>query len=120
MTATVQERLAAFRADRDEIERAVLPLATSLDGRGFSFQASLHGLELQVGGYARLESGDSAWLGQVLSLRLDQREITAGGGGPPPGPPPPGGGADPGGARPPVPHPARAPAAAPAGAGRAQ
>src|SRR4051794_41922709 len=84
MTATVQERLAAFRADRDEIERAVLPLATSLDGRGFSFQASLHGLELQVGGYARLESGDSAWLGQVLSLRLGQPEITAGGGAPPP------------------------------------
>jgi len=77
MAATVQERLAAFRADRYELERSVLPLATSLDGRRFSFQASLHGLELQVGGYARLEAGDSAWLGQVLGLRLEQRELSA-------------------------------------------
>src|SRR4029079_7822177 len=53
-------------------------LATARDARRSSFQPSLHGLELQVGGYARLEAGDSAWLGQVLGLRLEPRELSAG------------------------------------------
>src|SRR4051794_28011389 len=75
MAPTVQERLEAFRADREELERSVLPLATSLDGRRFSFQASLYGLELQVGGYAVLEAGESAWLAQVLGVGLEHREV---------------------------------------------
>ena len=33
-----------YRDARRELEASVLPLATSLDGRRFSFQASLHGL----------------------------------------------------------------------------
>jgi hypothetical protein len=32
----------------------VLPLATSVDGRSFTFQASLYSLQLQVGSYATL------------------------------------------------------------------
>ena len=52
---------------------AILPLATSLDGRQFSFQASLHDLELQAGGYVVLESDGPPRLGQVVSLRLATR-----------------------------------------------
>ena len=36
---------------REGAERSVLPLATSIDGRSFSFQASLYDLEFRVGGY---------------------------------------------------------------------
>ena len=36
----LEERIEAFRAGRRELERAVLSLATSIDGRRFSFQAS--------------------------------------------------------------------------------
>ena len=50
--------LERFRAVRRSLEEAVLPLATSLDGRRFTFQASLHGLELQLGGYVVIEHGD--------------------------------------------------------------
>ena len=49
-------QLESFREARRDIEASVLPLATSVDGRRFSFQASLHGLELQAGGYAVLET----------------------------------------------------------------
>jgi uncharacterized protein len=70
MTA-VSERLQAYRAQREELERSILPLATSLDGRQFSFQASLHELDLQAGGYVMLESDGSARLGQITGLRLE-------------------------------------------------
>jgi uncharacterized protein len=38
-----------FRSLRRALEEEILPLATSVDGRRFSFQASLHGLTLQPG-----------------------------------------------------------------------
>ena len=69
-------RLARFRSVRREIESAVLPLATSIDGRRFSFQASLHGLELRLGGYVVLAQDGIEQLGQILALELDQREGT--------------------------------------------
>jgi uncharacterized protein len=69
-------RLARFRALRRELEAAVLPLAESIDGRRFSFQASLHGLGLRLGGYVVLEHEDGDRLGQVLALELDQRDGT--------------------------------------------
>ena len=53
------------------MEASVLPLATSVDGRRFTFQASLYGLELQSGGYAVLDDGGTPRLGQVVSLELD-------------------------------------------------
>jgi len=43
-------QLDSFREARRELETSVLPLATSVDGRRFVFQASLHGLQLQAGG----------------------------------------------------------------------
>ena len=62
--------LERFRAVRRSLEEAVLPLATSLDGRRFTFQASLHGLELQLGGYVVIEQGERSEFGQVLDLSL--------------------------------------------------
>jgi hypothetical protein len=64
----------AVRSLRRGIEEAILPLATSVDGRGFSFQASLHGLELELGSYVVLEHGDERRLGQVVTLELARGE----------------------------------------------
>ena len=50
---------------RQELEQAVRPTASSVDGRRFTFQCSLHGLELQPGGYVTI--GEDL-LGQVHAL----------------------------------------------------
>jgi uncharacterized protein len=69
MSATaVKQGLERFRAVRRELEASVLPLASSLDGRRFTFQASLHGLELRLGGYVVVEHEGGSRLGQVLAL----------------------------------------------------
>jgi len=61
-----------YRRIRSELERGVLPLATSVDGRQFTFQASLHQLQLQTGGYVVLEDeGGDRRLGQILTMRPD-------------------------------------------------
>ncbi len=65
-------QVASFREARRNLEASVLPLATSVDGRRFSFQASLHGLQLQIGGYVVLEGDGNPRLGQVLNLELDE------------------------------------------------
>jgi hypothetical protein len=52
----LDSRLEEYRDLRRDLERAIVPLATSVDGRRFAFQASLHGLELQAGGYVVLEA----------------------------------------------------------------
>ena len=65
------ESLERYRAARRELEASVLPLATSVDGRRFGLQASLHALELRLGGYVVLGEGR---LGQVLALEMDVRE----------------------------------------------
>jgi uncharacterized protein len=82
------QQIDSFRQARQEMEESVLPLATSVDGRRFTFQASLHGLELRSGAYAMLDDGGTPRLGQVLSVELHQQlgaELTlpaAGHGGP--------------------------------------
>ena len=65
-------QLESFREARRNLEASVLPLATSVDGRRFSFQASLHGLQLQIGGYVVLEGDGIRRFGQVFTLELDQ------------------------------------------------
>ena len=65
---SLQGRLAEFRALRHEIEANVLALATSVDGRRFTFQAPLEPLELRAGGYVELQTPAGHWLGQLLSL----------------------------------------------------
>lgn len=78
---TLVDRTAEFRALRRSIEESILPLATSVDGRRFELQASLHGLELQVGGYVVLEGEDGRRLGQVVALelvRVEGSEVSTG------------------------------------------
>ena len=52
----IDRRLEEFRAVRERIEASILPLATSVDGRSFTFQASLHGLDLQPGELVQVRS----------------------------------------------------------------
>jgi DNA helicase HerA-like ATPase len=83
VSSRFDEQAVEFRAVRRQIEEAILPLATSIDGRRFEFQASLHGLELEVGGYVALESDEGKRLGQVVALelaRVDGSEMTSGDG----------------------------------------
>ena len=65
-------QLESFREARRNLEASVLPLATSVDGRRFSFQASLHDLPFQIGGYVVLEGDGIPRLGQVLTLEQDR------------------------------------------------
>jgi hypothetical protein len=73
---TVQTALAEYRDVREQLERSILPLATSVDGRRFTFQTSLHDLELEAGGYVVLEGDGDARLGQLLSLEFGSDEGT--------------------------------------------
>jgi hypothetical protein len=73
----IRASLEEYRSRREALEAAVLPLATSVDGRRFSFQTSLHGLELEAGGYVVIDARGSSRLGQLLSLELDQQDATA-------------------------------------------
>jgi uncharacterized protein len=67
-----------YRGMREALEASILPLATSVDGRRFGFQVSLHELELQAGGYVAIETGGAVpLLGQVLSLGLHREDATA-------------------------------------------
>ena len=68
------DQVTRWRETRRSLEESVLPLATSLDGRRFEFQASLHGLELQAGGYAVLEDDTTRRLGQVIDVQRMQAD----------------------------------------------
>ena len=73
----VDASLEEYRGTRDALEAAVLPLATSIDGRRFNFQVSLHGLELETGGYVAIEERGPTRLGQLLSLELRHQDVAA-------------------------------------------
>jgi len=68
----VQEQLSAYRVLRRELEQAVLPLASSLDGLTFELQASLYDLPYRCGGYVVLESQSGSRLGQVVDLEMSR------------------------------------------------
>jgi DNA helicase HerA-like ATPase len=68
--------LAEYRDVREQLERSILPLATSVDGRRFTFQTSLHDLELEAGAYVVLEGGGGDRLGQLLSLDFGSDDAT--------------------------------------------
>jgi uncharacterized protein len=74
--AQLDSAIEDYRALRESLERSVLSLATSVDGRGFVFQASLHGLELEPGGYVALVTDDETRLGQVLSLEMARTGVS--------------------------------------------
>ena len=63
-----------YRAVRQQLEEEILPLATSVDGRRFSYQASLHGLELQPGSYVVLAQGSESRLGQIVTLGMGRHQ----------------------------------------------
>ncbi|MFD1504646.1 ATP-binding protein [Georgenia yuyongxinii] len=67
----VRERLESYRRTREQVERSILPRATSVDGYAFTVQASLHGLQLRRGGYVVLEAEDQHVLGQVTDLTAE-------------------------------------------------
>jgi uncharacterized protein len=73
--ATLSERLDAYRSLRSQVEASILPLAVSVDGRRFSFQAPLEGLELRLGGYAMVEKSGKSALGQIRSLSTAQVDV---------------------------------------------
>ncbi|WCB93537.1 hypothetical protein DSM104299_02250 [Baekduia alba] len=73
--ARLTQQVETFRALRAEMEAAVLPLATSVDGRRFSLQASVNGLALRLGGYAMLGADGEGTLGQVRALELAEVEV---------------------------------------------
>jgi len=73
----VSSALEQYREVRESLEKAILPLATSVDGRRFRFQTPLHGLELEAGGYVTLAAGGATRLGQLLSLELASDDATA-------------------------------------------
>ena len=73
----VEASLDEYRSVREALETAVLPLATSVDGRRFTFQTTLHGRELEAGGYVTLDGGGSTRLGQVLSLQMQSEDAAA-------------------------------------------
>jgi hypothetical protein len=66
----LRDQLSAYRLLRGELEGAILPLASSLDGLTFEFQASLTELPYRIGGYVVLESPTGPRLGQVVTLEL--------------------------------------------------
>ena len=72
----LQAALEDYRRARFELETSLLPVATSVDGHSFDFQVSLHGLELEPGGYVAIDAGDSSHLGQILSLELRHQDVT--------------------------------------------
>ena len=79
IAAELAERMVAYRAVREQVERAVGALATSVDGLTFELQTSLHALELRRGGYVELETDRGRRLGQVTDLRVEtQRADTDG------------------------------------------
>jgi uncharacterized protein len=70
----MRESLERYRAVRRQLEEEILPLATSVDGRRFSYQASLHELRLQPGSYVVLEQGSEPRLGQVVTLEVGRHQ----------------------------------------------
>jgi hypothetical protein len=74
-----RDALERHREYRRELETLVMPLASSLDGRRFSFQAPLRGLRLEVGGYVVLEAESVTRLGQIVALREDRIDAGASG-----------------------------------------
>jgi uncharacterized protein len=81
MTQTIglTERLASYRETRDVLEHSVLPLGTSVDGRSFTFQASLHELELRRGGYVTLATRQGPRVGLVTDVRAGAVTASSGG-----------------------------------------
>jgi DNA helicase HerA-like ATPase len=71
---TARAGFETYRSVRRELEEGLLRVASSIDGRTFGLQASLHGLDLEVGGYVVIETDAGPVLGQVLDLHMEVAE----------------------------------------------
>jgi len=69
MTDSVNAELRRYRDVRSQLEAQVLPRASSLDGRAFSFQSPV-AEPLQPGAYVTLETATGLVLGQVIDSDL--------------------------------------------------
>ena len=69
------EQITRYRDVRARIERSLLPLATSVDGRAFEVQASLHGLSLRRGAYVVLEHDGGRRFGQLTDLTSHAADV---------------------------------------------
>jgi uncharacterized protein len=70
----MREGIERYRAVRQQLEQGILPLATSVDGRRFTYQASLHELRMQPGSYVVLEQDSERRLGQVVTLEVGRHQ----------------------------------------------
>jgi DNA helicase HerA-like ATPase len=70
VSSPLESQIEEHRALQRRLERCVLERASSLDGRTFGLQAALEGLDLQVGGYAVVETPAGPLLGQIVALEL--------------------------------------------------
>ena len=75
-TPDLTERLRSYRNVREVLERNILPLATSVDGRTFQVQASLYDLTLRRGGYVVLDSDSGKRLGQITDLEARMEDVS--------------------------------------------
>src|SRR5690625_3040502 len=75
----LSHRIAAYRQAREQIERSLLPLATSVEGARFTFQAPLHDLEIRRGGYLTLEGAGVTRLGLVTDIAAETWRTPAAG-----------------------------------------
>ena len=62
---------------RSELEATVVARASSIDGRRFEFECSLHGLELQPGGYASIGQGVLGQVHTVFPAWVEGAELAA-------------------------------------------
>ena len=71
----IEDHLDEYRALRSSLEERILAIATSVDGRRFTLQAPLQGLELPPGGYAILEQRrhEAPRAGAVAAARAGRR-----------------------------------------------
>jgi len=72
LDAELDRRVTSYRRTREQVERTILPLATSVEGARFTFQASLHGLQLRRGGYVALDDGASTRLGLITDIAAER------------------------------------------------
>jgi len=71
----LSEQVSHYRDVRERIERAALPLATSIDGRVFEVQASLYGLPFRRGAYVVLEHEGAQRFGQLTDLASQTADV---------------------------------------------
>ena len=74
--AGVTERVTSYRRVREQVERSILPLATSVDGYAFGFQASLHDLKLSGAAMSSSRPATGEGLGRSRMWRRPPRRRT--------------------------------------------